>query len=219
MARPKNRGSLRRRAPRREPYDRVLIVCEGSKTEPNYLRELIAAYQLSSTNVEITGEGGSAPKSVVELAIDLFEREPDYDRVYCVFDRDGHVSYGEAVQRVHDKKLVRRSGKHKLGLAHFEAITSVPCFEYWILLHFEHTTAPMARFVDVLPRLHAVPVLREYAKGIPDLFAMVQPRMTDALGRADRANQAAHLADTDNPTTRMPALIRYLLDLAEKKKR
>jgi len=28
--------SYRRLSPQREPYDYVLIVCEGEKTEPNY---------------------------------------------------------------------------------------------------------------------------------------------------------------------------------------
>jgi len=213
VSRPKNRGALRRSKPRREPYDRVLIVCEGSKTEPNYLRELVAAYQLSSTNVEITGEGGSAPKSVVNLAIDLFERDPDYDRVYCVFDKDGHVSYGEAVQRVHDKKLTRRSGKHKLGLAHFEAITSVPCFEYWVLLHYEDTTAPVHRYADLLHRLRRAPGFETYDKGARGLFETTRGRLETALTRADRANEAARHAGTDNPSTQIPTLIRYLMQL------
>ena len=108
MAKPRDRGSLRRRGPIREPYDRVLIVCEGSKTEPNYLRELVAHHQLSSANIQITGDGGSAPNSVVEHAIELFNKDPDYQSVFCVFDRDGHARFEDAVQRVRDKTLIRR---------------------------------------------------------------------------------------------------------------
>ncbi len=33
----------------------MLIVCEGSKTEPNYLREFIAHHQLSSANIRKSG--------------------------------------------------------------------------------------------------------------------------------------------------------------------
>lgn len=32
--RDRSRHSLKRQGPKREPYDRVLIVCEGEKTEP-----------------------------------------------------------------------------------------------------------------------------------------------------------------------------------------
>ena len=216
MARPKNRGSLQRRKPQREAYDRVLIVCEGAKTEPNYLRELQAHYQLSSANLQITGEGGSAPKSVVDLAINLFEQDPDYDAVFCVFDRDGHATFDEAIQRIRDKKLIRRAGKHKIGEARFEAIVSVPCFEYWILLHYEDTTAPMHRYADLLHRLHRVRGFEAYDKGARGLFAMTRGQLETALTRAERANESARRAGTDNPSTQMPTLIRYLMQLRRK---
>lgn len=219
MARSKRRNSLARNAPKRESYARVLIVCEGSKTEPNYLRELIAHHQLSSANVEIFGDGGSAPNSVVDYAIKLFNREPDYDSVFCVFDRDAHTRFDDAVQRVKDKTLIRRQGKTRLGEACFEAITSIPCFEYWILLHFSYTRADMPRFADVLPRLHAIPELKNYEKGHHGLFAKTRDRLDDALKHADQANQAAIATGADNPTTQMPVLIRYLLKLATDKVR
>lgn len=219
MATHRDRPTLRRRGPVREAYDRVLIVCEGSKTEPNYLTELISRHQLSSANVKITGEGGSAPNSVVDLAIELFEKDRDYNRVFCVFDRDGHARFDDAVQRVRDKTLVRRDGKRKLDNARFEAITSTPCFEYWILLHFQYTTAQMHRFADVHPRLRAVPALASYAKGELGLFARTREHLQTALDNADRANNAARATGTDNPTTRMPELIRYLQQLAQDKVR
>lgn len=219
MTRSGNRGSLTRPAPRRQPYDRVLIVCEGSKTEPNYLKELIDYYRLSSANIKITGEGGAAPNSVVGYAIELFEKDPDYNRVYCVFDRDGHATFHAAVQQVQDKRLIRRSGRKKIGEARFEAITSIPCFEYWILLHFRETTAHMRRFSDVLPYLREVPVLYEYDKGARGLFEITREQLDTALERADRANHAAEAAGTNNPTTRIPELVRYLLQLAKDKSR
>ena len=93
---PKRRGystpGLRRRSPRREPYDRVLIVCEGEKTEPNYFRELCAHYRLSTANIEVTQGEGNDPVSVVRTAKRLQKSETRqgerYDRIYCVFDRD-----------------------------------------------------------------------------------------------------------------------------------
>lgn len=59
---------LARRRSKRESYDRVLIVCEGSKTELNYLRDLRDSLKLSSANIEIDGNSGSSPKSVVRYA-------------------------------------------------------------------------------------------------------------------------------------------------------
>lgn len=50
-----------RRAPAREPYDRVLIVCEGEKTEPQYFNGLRLAERLSSANIRVTPADGSDP--------------------------------------------------------------------------------------------------------------------------------------------------------------
>ena len=219
MARAGSHQSLKRRGPRREPYDRVLIVCEGSKTEPNYLRELISHFQLSSANVEITGDGGSAPNSVVEYAIELFEKDLDYNVVFCVFDRDGHSTFDQALQQVRDKKLVRRVGRRKTGEARFEAIVSIPCFEYWVLLHYQYTTAPMQRFADVEPRLRALQAHANYAKRDKGLFEATRHLLSTALNNADRANQSAFDNGSSNPTTQMPTLIRYLQQLAENKVR
>lgn len=60
VRRDRSRKSLKRPGPKREPYDRVLIVCEGEKTEPNYLKEMIAHFQLSSANVAIVHDSTHA---------------------------------------------------------------------------------------------------------------------------------------------------------------
>jgi len=219
VAKPKSHRQLRRSGPKREPFDRVLIVCEGEKTEPNYLRELIEHHRLSTANVTITGESGSAPNTVVEYAIELFEKDPDYNAVFCVFDRDGHSSFDQAIQRTRAKSLIRRSGKLRIGSARFEAIASIPCFEYWLLLHYEYTTAPLPRFADVEPRLRAIAAHASYAKGNKGLFNATNALLSRAMVNADRANAAAAKAGTNNPTTQMPVLIRYLVDLAAKKTR
>ena len=51
MAGRRPRQQLARRGPRREPYDRVLIVCEGECTEPLYFQDLTAHYRLSTANM------------------------------------------------------------------------------------------------------------------------------------------------------------------------
>ena len=66
----KKAEALRREAHKREPYDLVLIVCEGGKTEPKYLQELRDAFKLSTANIRIAGdECGSSPRSVVDYAL------------------------------------------------------------------------------------------------------------------------------------------------------
>ena len=54
---------LARKLGRRASYDRILIVSEGSKTEPNYFSEICAAYRLPTANVEVrSSELGDAAR-------------------------------------------------------------------------------------------------------------------------------------------------------------
>lgn len=100
-------ASLKRQKARRAPYDRVLIVCEGAKTEPNYLKEIRDTYRLTTANIDICGdECGSDPRSVVNYAIKKFREDQDYDRVYCVMDRDKHETFDAAMDKLRQTRLV-----------------------------------------------------------------------------------------------------------------
>ena len=104
--RERQRKHLERRLGRRESYDRILIVTEGSKTEPNYFGEIRNAFRLHTANVGIyPGAFGTDPVNVVKYARELFvegdhqKRMPPraFDQVYAVFDRDDHANYHEAL--------------------------------------------------------------------------------------------------------------------------
>jgi AAA15 family ATPase/GTPase len=73
LARRKSRSAsrLQRHAPRRESYERVLVVCEGAKTEPIDFSELKDHYRLSNANIRITPADGSDPVSIVRTAKSL----------------------------------------------------------------------------------------------------------------------------------------------------
>lgn len=165
-----------------------------------------------------SSDSGSAPSSVVAHAIKLFAQDPDYNSVFCVFDRDGHSTFDAAVERIQSTPLTRRRGRHQMGSASFGAITSTPCFEYWLLLHFKYTTMALPRFADVEKQMRTIPQLAKYDKGQQGLFSATCNQLQIALENADRANQAAHTCGTDNPTTRMPELVRYLQQLASRRK-
>ena len=199
---------LRRRRAMKAPYDVVLIVCEGEKTEPNYFSELKKAFRLSNANVRICGLG-SDPLSVVNFAIESFRREPEFDRVYCVFDCDRHETYDAALDKVRRTRLGKGS---KLF-----AIPSAPCFEFWLLLHFTYTTKPFdapagdsicSRVIEELRKyLHA------YEKGDRDIFKTMQDKLDDAIINARKLEHFHQNSGTDNPFTMMHSLVEYLRDL------
>jgi len=207
-ARGRRARNLTRPRPAREPYDRVLIVSEGIKTEPLYLREVVDVLKLSSANISITGANGSAPITVVNHAINLFEQESarggQYDRVYCVLDQDSHASYSAALQKL---KSIRPRDL-------FYAISSVPCFEYWVLLHFEYTTQAFVRTGKQTPCESVITRVKkhlpEYSKGTGKLYDIIGDNTDVAIKRAEQANRDGARAGTDNPSTDVGSLIQYL---------
>ena len=199
---------LRRRRAMKAPYDVILIVCEGGKTEPNYFSELKKAFRLSNANVRISGLGAD-PLSVVNFAIKTFRKEPEFDRVYCVFDRDRHTTYDAALDKVRRTRL----GK---GTKIF-AIPSVPCFEFWLLLHFIYTTKPFdaplgdsicSRVIEELKKY-----LPEYQKGDHDIFDRIQNKLDNAITNARQVEQFHQTSGTDNPSTCVHSLVEYLRNL------
>ena len=142
--------------------------------------------RINSANLTIIGDGGSAPETVVQSAIDEFCKDADFDSVYCVFDKDEHTGYNAAVARVQSKRLKRSSS----GSAKFHAITSVPCFEYWLLLHFVDTDAPFERTGSNSPAdnvvrelLHHVP---GYTKGSNQTYGCTCDNIDTTIARSQR---------------------------------
>jgi len=138
----KQQDSVRRIA-NRKPYDHVLIVCEGEKTEPFYFEEMRVHLDLDSANIKIDGSCDSSPKSVVEYAQDLFNKERvkagNYDRVFCVFDRDQHETFDYALNKINSINVGLKKEEYSEADV-FMAIRSIPAFEYWFLLHFMPST-------------------------------------------------------------------------------
>ena len=203
---------FKRSKPKYAPYDRVLIVCEGSKTEPNYFEELRDHYALETANVRISGECGSDPMSVVQHGKDLYREEQRkgdaYDRVYCVFDGDvARAKYHEALSAIANAK----------PKGAFFGITSVPCFEYWFLLHFVYTTSPFTAVGGVSAGDAMKTELRKYwphyVEGLKSTFSYLLNQLDRAKAYAARALAEAEHNGTDNPSTRVHELVSYLQNI------
>ena len=207
----KSHRDLNRRKAKRSSYEKILIVCEGAKTEPNYFNEIIDIYEINSANVVVDGKCGSSPKSVFEHALKKYDAEKKkgdpFDRVYCVYDKDSHPSYKET-----QDKIIRKKPKNI-----FYSVSSVPCFEYWLLLHFVYSTKPyesvngLSAGEQVFNELTAH--MPDYSKGKKDTFSILLDQFDTAKSNAIRANRTASQSDTDNPSTQIHELISFLQDI------
>lgn len=121
-----------RRNDRIEARQRILVVSEGERTEPEYLQgfrrwcraQLVEIVVLGAEGVPITLVASA--REYRSKAASAAKREKDenlgYDQVWCVFDKDDHPRFEEAIKMAED---------HGLYLA-----VSNPCVELWLLLHF-----------------------------------------------------------------------------------
>jgi hypothetical protein len=203
--------SLKRPKPHRNEFKKILIVCEGSKTEPNYLKEVCREYRINTASVEIAGkECDSAPITVFRFARERFNEDPSFDEVYCVIDRDSHPTFDEAVSacRTHSSKR-------------FHSIRSYPCFEYWILLHFQYTRAPVHGAGKSSPGDVMLKMVQrcwpEYTKGLLKCFTELKKKgNTDAaIDNANRARKDALSTGEQNPSTEFDLLFQRLVNLAK----
>lgn len=203
-----HRNTRNRRIAREQTGPRVLIVCEGKKTEPFYFEELRKFCKLGRDSVEIVGVGAN-PTSIVKFAEERHQErkreDASFDKVFCVFDKNSHTDYRRALARIANK-------------ANFEAIVSVPCFEYWLLLHYNDSTKPYQKAGG---KSACDRVISDLAKHIPDyrkgergVFAFVEKELATAITNAKRTLAAARKAGTDNPSTTVHILIEHLQTIA-----
>lgn len=211
MAKNRSRSSqdLKRSEPKRAPHDRILIVCEGSKTEPNYLDEIRQAARISSVDVHVLHSVlGTEPKQVVESAEAEFKRTKAYEKVYVVFDRDQHLTYIAALDmaEARDKKWENDEGV----AVSFEAIATVPSFELWLLLHFENIQA-------FLPRDQALARVKThiagYEKGNSDTYAKTLAHIKTAIDRGTALKAKFSRRPGEDAYTDMHELVTVLREL------
>lgn len=202
---------LKRRKAKRAPFAKVLIVCEGEQTEPHYFNELKDHYKLNSANVEICADGGSDPFGIYDFAMTRYRQEKSagdpFDKVFCVFDKDDHANFSRALG------AIRNASPRNT----FVAIPSVPCFEFWFLLHFQYTTRPFRTLSgasacdQVIDELRTF--VRDYAKGAVNMFPILCNRLESAKKNAVRAAKSAAESGTDNPTTGVHELVSFLQNI------
>lgn len=208
---------LARKKGQRATYDRILIVTEGSKTEPNYLSEIRREYRLHTANVQVEPSlFGTSPLQVVEYAESLLINgseskniEPRaFECVCVVFDRDDHATYHNALAKIDAINGKYHNDNRKK--VEFVAIPSVPCFELWLLLHFEEIHAPIHRD-EVYQRLRGH--IPGYEKGTEGHYALTKPYLAIAIERASALSRSNNGYDGVNAYTEIHKLVTKLTEL------
>ncbi|MDD2920260.1 RloB family protein [Rhodoferax sp.] len=215
-AKARSAASLVRQRKERSKSPRYLIVCEGTKTEPQYLFEILMAQRIPPQQVKVAPNDGNSPDRVVDHAYKLYEEDArlgdPYDKVFCVFDRDSHQTFEPALQRIHRWAKDRKP---------FVATTSTPCFEFWLMLHFDYSDAPFhaagKKSVgdQALAQLKKKPGFAKYGKGIKGVYGLLKDKTSVASTYAKRLRRSAGGGGqiNGNPWTNVDELVNLLLNL------
>lgn len=190
----KRGGELRRKRPFRDVRPKIVVLCEGAVTEPTYLRGFCAKRR--TTLVEIWGNGGCAPKTLVEQAsaiaknarkeaLRLRDANIAIDEIWCVFDVDDHP-------RLQEAKIQAQANDVRLAVSN-------PCFELWIILHFREQSAFIDRHSAKSACNRLVPGQREKTPGIEQCDAGYQLAVERATA-LERRNESAGQPG-ENPST------------------
>ena len=199
----------------------ILVVCEG-ETEGDYIRHLRQLWGIegkihlidasqhvcikqfvevkkSPPNIGDVKYGSSAV-NVVNYAIAIAHKRKTpfkpYKQIFCLFDKDDPIKFAEANQ---PSKPIRGGEIVK--------ITSIPCIEYWLLLHFERTNAPL-RTVNC-----TIAKLKKYITDYSGDRKRINPQRFQLLCDNNGIDKASKWAqelskqtkqlNTDDPTTQM----------------
>lgn len=183
---------VRRRIVGGRPTNRaIFIVCEGTKTEPQYFNE----FKLKSVTVIGTGKNTT---SLVEEAIRLKKEREGFDQYWCVFDRDSFPpqNFSAALTMA--------------ASAGFQVAYSNEAFEIWYMLHFSYSDAALSRtlYGDKLTKC----LKRPYKKNDPTIFESLLTHQPRAIQNARKllTNYDPHNPEKDNPCTTVHLLVEEL---------
>lgn len=194
-----------RRKDKRVERKRLVIVSEGEKTEPIYFKK----FRRREINLQIITPNcaHTDPKGLIEFAYDIkFEddiNEKNGDRIICVFDVNSNTE-----QQLKEAKTL---GKRR----NIDLCLSNPCFEIWILIHFEIGV----HFSNCDSLIHQLKKhIPRYEKSA-EVYSQILPHIDDAIIEAKRLNKW-HLNNgtelfsrNSNPSTQVFEIIEYIMTI------
>jgi len=190
---------LTRREKIRKPR-RILIVCEGAKTEPNYFRQFQANQEVYDS-IKIHGTGYntvSLIKEAIRIKNEAIQRKEPYIETWCVFDKDDF-----SIESF--ENAIRLANQNQIKCAY-----SIEAFELWYMLHFNFYDSALSRnqYKDKLSELLKKP----YKKNDDKMYSLLRDRQSRAMQNAKKLfwQQCSLPLKEQNPVTTVFLLVERL---------
>ena len=144
---------------------RLHIFCEGEKTEPNYLNGYLEGHCPGTRLMVVEKTNKNTPVQLVKVAINAKKdkkNNPDGDIFWVVYDRESTTKYPNSLHA----EALGMAKQHGVNIA-----LSNVCFEVWILLHFQNTSAPYDSYDDLYKHSNLKQYIPKYDKGTKRKFS------------------------------------------------
>jgi hypothetical protein len=186
---------------------KILIIADDEKSIILYLKGFNKENRVR--NLEFSKEGGGLDQ--LSLAEKAKDKITDYDCIFCIFDQDAsHKSDS------HYKKYVAALSLLE-ACDNIEAITSIPCYEIWLLLHFKFTDKPCGNTENksicdkVISELKKCDGMQDYDKADKNIYQKTGRLYLDnAIRHAELLEESNERGNTNNPSTNIHLLMEYL---------
>ena len=205
------RKRLRHTAQRKKLKKTILIVCEGEKTERNYLDSLKREETISQVfAITIVGGKGGSRSQIIERAINQKAQRKGMDAVLCVLDTESL----ETLQAKADLVAARQeAARNDITL-----YLSNPAFEVWFLAHFRRTSRPFRNCDAVIVELDREWISafgQPYNKSEVNVYQKLAERTQAAITNARDVVEIDHREKSDiadrNSSTDFYRLVEKLL--------
>ncbi len=146
------RGRKKRQA--KQPKPLLVVLCEDSEGTARYLKDNFRKRNNSKVAIQVIGCGADPKRLLRDARRALhgtLRSVSQADYVCLVFDRDSHTHFADTIDRCQ-------------SLPNIETFVSIPCFEYFFLLHYEFTRQGFNSFNDIRPILRSKSGFKNYDK-------------------------------------------------------
>lgn len=188
-----------------------LIVCEGTKTEPNYfeaIKENVSGRNKEKISIEIAGIG-KGTTNLLQEAKKKVQKSTNYvSNVWLVYDKDefSDSSFNDVVNECVEL--------NKQDSTIYNPIWSNESIETWILLHFIRFDTPLGR-KDCIKKINEnfkQRGLGKYRKNDEKLYNILEPYLKSAVNNAKWLESTYNnkLPSEMNPCTKVYKLVELL---------
>ncbi|MCF6293518.1 MAG: RloB family protein [Robiginitomaculum sp.] len=175
----------------------LVVLCEDSAGTIEYLKTCFPKRRLDKVAVQVVGCGADPKKLLKDARRALYGTllsvsKADY--VCLVFDQDQHAHFADTIRRCQT-------------LPKIETFISIPCFEYFFILHYENSRQACNSFDNIRTKLRSQVGFQNYDKKkncVPLLE--LKGRQASALNNSVSVRDACRRDGATGPLTEIDLL-------------